>query len=90
MNLIEQAAKRLAELQRAGVDTSAAPGTGADRASASSVTRMPAPEALAGELDAARSAALRSGLATPASPRPVGPAPSFTPSRKVQIDLLRL
>ena len=90
MNLIEQAAKRLAELQRAGVEPSVAPAPGTDRASASAAMRTPAPEALVNELNAAKGAAMRSGLATPAPSQPSNAPATFVPSRKVELDLLRL
>jgi receptor protein-tyrosine kinase len=87
MSLIEQAAKRLAELQRAGVETPAAPAPGTP---ASSATRTPTPEAIVDELNAAKIAALRSGVAAPAPPQRTPAPAAFVPAQKVEIDLLRL
>lgn len=87
MNLIEQAAKRLAELQRAGAEPPLATGTDANRAG--TAVRTPTPEALVGELNASRSAALRAETTT--SPlRTDHAVPPFKPSQRVEMDLARL
>ncbi len=90
MSLIEQAAKRLAELQRAGVDL---PQTAAPAVSATE--RTPTPEALVREVAArqAQTGGPAPSAAAPVAGRVAGPdadVPAASPLRKVEIDLERL
>jgi protein-tyrosine kinase len=95
MNLIEQAAKRLAELQRAGAETAhPAPGPAPDRTHTSSTFVAPIPEALVREVNAsqrgiARLGPVGSGPVSPFAP-PVANESPFTPVHKVEFDLERL
>lgn len=97
MNLIEQAAKRLAELQRAGAETTPdvpASASALERAQAAPVTRTPTPEALVREINAGRVGQTLVGGATaaPAEPAVASPpsVPEFIPRHGVEFDFARL
>jgi len=92
MSLIEQAAKRLEELRRAGAEVPGAPSSAsAEAASIDGVDRLPTPEA-----------AIRGLAARGAIPEPVAPSPNHTPlardmrrsdggeQKRIEIDLERL
>ncbi|MCC6198219.1 MAG: tyrosine-protein kinase family protein [Burkholderiales bacterium] len=93
MSLIEQAAKRLEELRRAGAEVGEGSADAARGHAATEPERIPTPEAALREINARRAAAaaparteaLREPIARPAAPAPAGPA-----SLRIDIDLARL
>ncbi len=93
MSLIEQAAKRLEELRRAGAETTGAAAPATSHPNAAGGEHVPTPEAVVRELAAAHAAAR---APTPASRGAGGATPAVAPStpsreqRRVDIDLERL
>ena len=76
-SIIEQAAKRLEELQRAGVDVAAEPLAAPGAA--------PSPEAMVVALEGRAHASAARGRAAPARP-----APDAAPTRRIELDFARL
>ncbi|MFO1313577.1 MAG: XrtA-associated tyrosine autokinase [Burkholderiales bacterium] len=96
MSLIEQAAKRLAELKRAGVDApSQDPPASAHRAAQPADARVPTPEAIVREARLAQGSLLRvptvpSDAASDAAVAAGAAAPALEPRNGVEFDYARL
>jgi receptor protein-tyrosine kinase len=89
MSLIEQAAKRLEELRRAGAETGGAAAPATSHPNAAGVEHVPTPEGAVRELAAAQSAAVAprgDGVVAPAR----APSTAGREQRRVDIDLERL
>jgi exopolysaccharide/PEP-CTERM locus tyrosine autokinase len=95
MSLIEQAARRLAELQRAGAQVpDTATGLGPE-AAAGTAARVPTPEPIVRDFGTPIVGGVQTSeaaLSTPSrpGPAPAGLEPTFTPRHKVEIDHRRL
>ena len=95
MSLIEQAAKRLAELQRAGAEIDPSDAVEGERAADAHRDRVPTPEAMVREFNARHAEPGLAARSRPANgkvdtPRPRAEWGDGTPRASVSIDLARL